>query len=128
MNRDEFVHFVPSCVEGLSGATSVTVFPDRLELVTGETRRRIPFVDIATWPWPTPLWRALARLGLKPGWLHVGERDWFHDPPDRFIVFYTDPPLKIFMPADEPREHHGSTFARIQQVLLSGGFTTHDLG
>jgi hypothetical protein len=58
----------------------------------------------------------------------VAERDWFHPPPDRFFLWYTDPPLRTCMPEDEPAEYAASYFSRIQGVLRSGGYATGDLG
>jgi hypothetical protein len=68
-------------------------------------------------------------MGIKPRWLPVADRDWFHLPRDRFLRFYTRPPLTICMPIDEPTGPYGDTwFLRIQEVLREGGFHTFDLG
>ena len=123
------IQFVPSRVEGLPGVTSVTVFPDRIELASaaGLVTRR--FADIAHWPKPASVWKLLYRLGVKPRWLPVADGDWFHEPADTFFAFYTKPGLKVCMPRDESKEDYGSSyFARIQSVLREGGFQTSDLG
>ena len=124
------LRFIPSRVEGLPGVTVVAVFPDRIELTSDDnpllTHR---FVDIARWPHPRLTWRLLFRLGLRPKWLPVADRDWFHEPADMFFEFYTNPPLKVFMPRDEVKDpYNASHFVRLQQVLGEGGFQTVDLG
>lgn len=124
----EPVHFVPSRVEGIAELESVTVFPDRLEFGGSGGARSVRFVDIAEWPWPKAIRRALFRLGFKPRWLPVADRDWFRDPAERYFTFYTEPRLRLFMPVDERPERDGSTFARIERVIQSGGFATCDLG
>jgi len=58
----------------------------------------------------------------------IGERDWFHAPPDRFITFYTDPKITVCMPTDESADYADSHFFRISQVIRSGGYETWDLG
>ena len=89
----------------------------------------IRFAEIARWPRPAWLWRLAARHGWRPRWLPVGDRDWFHPPRDRFFLFYTRPPIKVFL-ADEDREiGYGETlFRRVQEVIESGGYNTYDLG
>jgi hypothetical protein len=123
------LQFVPSRVEGLSDVTSVTVFPDRIELASAAGVVTHWFADIARWPTPAFLWRLLYRLGVKARWLPVADRDWFHEPADMFFEFYTTPRLKLCMPRDESKEDYGSSyFVRIQNVLREGGFDTFDLG
>ena len=126
---DHQLHFVPSRVEGLPDVTSVTVFPDRIELVSAGRVVTHRFADIARWPSPRLLWKLLCRIGLRPRWLPVGDRDWFHEPADMFFRFYTVPRLKVYMPRDESKDGHGSSyFARMEDVIKQGGFDTWDLG
>ena len=123
------LQFVPSRVEGLPDVASVNVFPDRIELVTAQSVVTHRLADIARWPRPRLLWKLLYRFGIKPRWLPVADRDWFHEPADMFIAFYTTPRLKVYMPRDQSKEHYGSSFfVRIQNVLRRGGFHTCDLG
>src|SRR5687768_7714855 len=96
--EERALRFRPSRVEGLAGVTEVAVFPDRLELLAGERLTVVRFDDIARWPRPRWLRRALARLGWRPAWLPVADRDWFHPPAERFFAFYTTPPLVVYMP------------------------------
>jgi hypothetical protein len=128
-NCEAAIHrFVPSRVEGVTEVSEVVVHPDRLELVHSTTRRVIHLIDIARWPWPKQFWRVIHTIGIRPKWLPVADRDWFHVPRDRFFRFYTSPPITIFMPADETAEYGPSHFLRIQQVFLAAGFHTFDLG
>jgi hypothetical protein len=129
LNAEPFLRFVPSRVEGLPGVSEVVVRPDRLELRSDGRWVVLPFDAMARWPRPVQLWRLLSRLGWRPRWLPVGDRDWFHPPRDRFFRFYTDPPLTVFL-ADEDRGiGYGDTlFRRVQEVIASGGFNTYDLG
>lgn len=126
---DDQVQFVPSRVEGASQVTSVTVYPDRIELASAADVVKHRFADIASWPKPPFLWRLFYSLGMKPRWLPVADRDWFHAPPDRFFLFYTKPMLKVFMPyEDNGKTYESSCFRRVQQVMGQGGFSTFDLG
>jgi hypothetical protein len=105
------------------------VYPDRLEFLSAGRWSVFRFTDIAQWPRPVRLWQWLARLGWRPRWLPVGERDWCHPPSARFYRFYTQPRIAIYMP-DEPKEtDYGSTlFRRIQNVMREQCFDTWDLG
>jgi hypothetical protein len=123
------LHFVPSRAEGLPDVTSVTVFPDRIELISAGRVVTHRFADIARWPSPRLLWKVLYRIGLRPRWLPVGDRDWSHEPADMFFEFFTVPPLKVYMPRDETKDNHRSSyFDRLQRVMEQGGFHTWDLG
>src|SRR5438874_3478882 len=123
MSEGGGLRFIPSRVEGLPDVTEVAVYPGRLELLSAGWWVSFRLADIAAWPRPAFLWRRLARLGWRPRWLPVGERDWFHPPAKRFFRFYTQPRVVIYMP-DEPAETgYGSTlFRRVQDVMLEGGF------
>jgi hypothetical protein len=80
--------FVPSAVQGLPAVTEVTVFPDRLELLSEGKVVVIRFRDIAWWHGGGWLQRPLARLGFQVrGWPSVADRDWFHPPAGRFFRF-----------------------------------------
>ena len=128
MTTDLSLRLVPSRVKGLPDVSEVAVFPDRLDVVSAGRRVVFRFFDIARWPRPAWLRRLLYRVGRRPGWLPVGDRDWFRSPPDRYFVFYTEPRLVISMPADEPQEYEQSNFVRIKHILAAGGFSTFDLG
>jgi hypothetical protein len=123
------LRFIPSRVEGLSAVTEAAVYPDRLELHTSGGWVIYRFEEIARWPWPAALWRRLARLGWRPRWLPVGERDWFRPPRERFFRFDTEPPLVVYLPDEHPETEYNSTlFRRVQDVMRTGGFSTYDLG
>jgi hypothetical protein len=126
--REPFVRFVPSRVDGLPNVSVSVVYPDRLELQSAGGWAVFRFDDIAEWPCPAWLWRLFARIGWRPSPLLVGERDWFHEPSERFFRFFTWPRLTIYMP-DEPGIAYGSTvFRQIEEIIGRGGFNTWDLG
>ena len=108
--------------------TEVVVRPDRLELRSADRWVTVRLAGIARWPRPACLCRLLARLGCQLRSVPVGDRDWSPAPPHRFFRFYTAPPLVVYMPADEPQQRGGSCFARVQEVLSTGGFSTCNLG
>jgi hypothetical protein len=123
------LRFVPSRVEGLPDVAEVVVSPDRLELLSAGTWVTLRFAEIAHWPRPTWFWRLRSRCGWRPRRLPVADRDWFHPPRDRFFIFYTDPPITVFLADEDWEIGYGQTlFRRVQEVIESGGFTTCDLG
>ena len=119
--------FVPSWVEGIDGVSKVTVFLDRLEITANGERRIVHFDEIAEWPRPRWLWKTVSRCGWRPGWLPIGERDWFHPPAQRFFRFFTTPRLTIYLP-DDHEDYECSLFRRVQDVLFKGGYNTDGLG
>jgi hypothetical protein len=131
-NSADPLQFVPSRVEGVPDITSVIVYPDRIELtgVAGTVMHR--FADIARWPRPSRFWKLLYRWGVRPRWLPIADRDWFHEPADMFFEFYTTPRLRVCMPREEIeeiKEDYGSSFfVRIQSLICQGGFHTLDCG
>jgi hypothetical protein len=127
--EDGCSRFAPSRVEGLPDVTEVTIHPDRLEFVSAGRLISYRVADIARWPRPAFLRRRLARLGWRPRWLPVGEHDGCHAPSERFIHFYTQPRIVIYMPA-EPVEtaNDRALLSCIQEVLRQNGFSTWDLG
>jgi hypothetical protein len=124
------LRFVPSAVEGLPHVTEAAVFPDRLELRSGEKWRTIRFLDFARWRRRGWLYRPLARLGWGVhGWPAVADRDWFHPPSGRFFRFYTSPPVTVYLPDEPAKTSYGQTlFRRVQEVMAKGGFSSCDLG
>jgi hypothetical protein len=119
---DDYQRFVPNRVEGVPDVTEVIVHPDRLELRSAGHWVAYRMAGIARWPRPARMWRLLARLGWQRRPVPVADGDWPQHPPDRFFRFYTAPPIVVYMPADEPKARGGSCFARVQEVLASGGF------
>jgi hypothetical protein len=112
----------------MAQVSEVAIWPDRLEFLAAGQAVTFRLADLARWPRPASMWRLLFRVGCRPGWLPVGERDWFHPPQGRFIRFYTKPPVTVYMPVDEPVVHSESYFLRVQLTLAAGGFHTIDLG
>ncbi len=125
---DHCLRFVPFRVDGVRDVIEAAVYPDRLELVSGGNRVSFPFRDMAHWPQPRWLWRLLSAFGIRPGWLPIGERDWFHPANERFIRFYAAPPMTIYIPDDPHTVYHLTLFRRIQDVIAKGGYSTFDLG
>lgn len=123
------IRFVPSRVTGADGITDVVVWPDRLELIGQKGSTMVWFSQIARWPRPAWLWGLLSCFGIRPKWLPIADRDWFHAPRDRFFAFYASPPIVIYMPAEDRETPYAETvFRKIQDVAQIGGFSTFDLG
>ena len=124
------MRLVPESGRGLLEVAEVVVHPDRLEILSAGRWRTIRLAEIARWPRPARLRRGLARLGWKPRWLPVGERDWFRPGPDRFFTFFTEPRITVYMPEAEAEiDGYAETyFRRVQDVIGAGGFSTFDLG
>ena len=123
------LRFAPSRVQGLPAVAEVAVWPDRIEFLSDGTRISHRFFDIAQWPRPKIWSRLLFRLGVRPKWLPVADRDWFNPPGERYFEFYTTPsPIRVFMPIDEIEDYHQSNFLLLQQVLWQGGYSSYDLG
>jgi hypothetical protein len=122
------VRFRPSRAEGLPDVREVVVRPDRLEVNTSGLWVTFPFRRIGRRQETRAMSFVKRLLGRHPWRVMVGERDWFHRPPERFFLWYTEPPLRTCMPLDEPADYAASYFARIEDVVLSGGYATFDLG
>lgn len=126
---EQYLRFIPSRVEGLPDVVEVVVWPDRLELHSAGAWVQVRLAEIARWPRPAWLWKRLFRRGWRPRFLPIGDRDWFHAPRDRFFDFFTNPRIRVYMSDEDPETTYGDTlFRRVQDVLLSGGFHTFDLG
>jgi len=108
--------------------TEVAIYPDRLELLSAGRWLVYRLENIAAWPRPRWLWRLLVRLGCRPRWLPVGERDWFHAPSERFLRFFSSPPAVVYMPDEAGVKYPDTVFRRAQEVMFRGGFSTWDLG
>jgi hypothetical protein len=129
--KEDQLRFVPSAIDGSPSVSEVTLFPDRVELLSEDRWVVIRFLDIARcYRVASCFYRLIARFGWGvKGWPSVADRDWFHPPPERFFRFFTKPPITIYMP-DEPREtpYAETMFRRVQNVIGLGGFSTQDLG
>jgi hypothetical protein len=122
------VRFRPSRAEGLPDVREVVVRPDRLEVNTAGSWLTFRFSRIGRRQESRVVSLVKRLVRRAPGAVMVADRDWFHAPPDRYFLWYTDPPLRTCMPEDEPADRAASYFSRIQAVLYSGGFATCDLG
>ena len=119
--------FIPSRVDGLADVTLVTVRPDRIVFTCGDSTHDFPYRTIGR-PADSLSSRIIDRIRFRPLWRIIGERDWFHAPPDRFFRFYTKPQITVYMPDDDVREYAPSIFCRVQQVWRSSHADTFDLG
>src|SRR5262249_56852241 len=103
--RPGLVSFRPSHAEGLPDVQEVVVRPDRLEVNAAGSWLTFPFSRIGRRQ-ESRLVSFVKRLAGRQPWpVMVADRDWFHPPPDRFFLWYTDPPLRTCMPEDEPAEY-----------------------
>ena len=125
---DRCVSFVPSRVEGLADVREVSVFPDRLEVRSGGGLMQYPFSEIARPLGIRWLYRLTRALGLRGAGGMVADRDWFHDPKDRFFAFYTQPQIRIYMPVDDVQDYGRCCFHRVKEMIQAGGYGTFDLG
>ena len=108
------MRFRPSRCEGAPGPVDeVLLTPDGLELKGPGGQWRFSFQDMQQRRW-------LRRTSV------IGERDWFRAPAERFVRFYTAPPITVYMP--ETDTLRGETFRELVQTLHGLGYVTHDLG
>lgn len=129
MASEPCLRFAPVRAEGWPDVTEVAVHSDRLEFLSAGEWKAFRFEDMAQWPRPVWLRKRLARLTGRRPFLPVAERDWFHQEGGKFFRFYTEPPLTVFLPAEEGVGYHQSLFRRIQAVMFSvGGYGSWDLG
>ena len=124
---NDHVRFEPSGCDGMDGVSEVAVFPDRLELRASNNVTVVKLSEIVRWRRPIAVRKLLAKAGLRPRYLVVGERDWCRSPRERFVRFYTDPPITIRVPDHEGMDYSESFIPRIGSVLATGGYCTHDL-
>lgn len=122
------ITFIPSRVDGLAEVSSVTVWPFRLDLETADGTHEFSFKVMGKIQESGIMRWMKGFFGEEPRGMLVADRDWFHPPQDRFFRFYTDPPITIYMPADEVVGYEESVFFRVQAVIRSGGYETFDLG
>ena len=124
---DSSIRLRPSRVLGLEDVREVAIHVDRLEVDVNGVRRSFAFADMGRRQEPAIV-SFIGRLFGKQALPRlVGEREWCSAPQDRFFRWYTDPPLTVFMPADERESYSASYFPRIHAVLHGGRFTTFDL-
>jgi hypothetical protein len=122
------IRFRPSRAEGLPDVREVVVRPDRLEVNTAGSWVTFHFRRIGRRQESRVVSLVKRQVRVAPWPVLVADRDWFHPPPNRFFLWYTDPLLRTYMPVDEPADYAASYFSRIQAVLWSGGYATFDMG
>jgi hypothetical protein len=114
-------------VRGLPDVDEVAVFPDRLEVRTRGQWRVFSFAEIGAWLEPPWLARLKQRLRLLPYRKQVAELVYVREPyEESYFEFFTDPRLRVHMPAGDAPLYPDSVFWRIQDVLRSGGYAAED--
>ncbi|QDU73585.1 hypothetical protein Pan97_05610 [Bremerella volcania] len=122
------ITFTPSRVDGMTEVSSVTVWPNKLEVETADGTQEFRFEEIGKIQ-ESEIMRFMRRLGgAKPFGMLVADRDWFHPPKDRYFRFYTDPPMTVYMPTNDSEDYEESVFFRVQAVIRCGGYETYDMG
>ena len=123
-DHESVLRFAPPRTTGISGVTEIAIHPNRIEVQAQGRWVTFRLRDMAR-PQEHALARWLKRLfGLRPHPLIVGEREFCTD--HRYVVFYSDPPLKLYTPPDPPG-YADTYIARINAVLRQGGYATYDL-
>ena len=125
MTTCECITFIPHRVDGLDNVERVTIFADRIVFDLGESFHTLDFRRIGQ-PVESPWIRTMNRMKRRPNIYFIGERE-FNLPSDRFIRFFGEPSITLYMPSDEPLKYLESNFFRVQQIWRSGHFDTIDL-
>jgi hypothetical protein len=121
------VRFTPSRVEGLSHITEIAVYCNRIEFYSDREPEIIYFEEIAK-PAGSSFSRVINRLFGGHNLLMIGERDWFHEPKDRFFRIFTEPQITFYMPVNDTSDYGNCCFTRILNIILSARYSTWDLG
>ena len=125
---EENVRFIPNYTVGWPDVSEIVIHPDRVEFKTSGVWKISTFEDLAQWPRPRWLWNLLRRFGKRPAFLPVAERDWFQAEGEKYFTFYTEPPLTIYLPAEEGMGYRQSLFGRVKVLIQRGGYDSWDLG
>jgi hypothetical protein len=115
------VRFVPLDVMGTDPVREITIFPDRMELITAAGTARVLFRSIAR-P-QSPYIKYYLRRILKGGTesLAIGER-WGN----RFR-FYTKPPITITVPRSAGEIPNVNLDIAAHLVMMRGGYILFDM-
>ena len=121
------VCFAPSKVVGMPGVEEVAVYPDRLVFHAQGQRREIIFETIAQWPESRLGARIKRRLGMRPYRGLVAHLVYVREPyEESYFEFFTEPRVRVHMPAGGPALSPHSHFWRVQEVLRRGGYAADD--
>jgi hypothetical protein len=102
---EECLRFVPAAVEGMDGAREVAIYPDRVEVLAGETWRTFRYRTFAR-RLESRVMQWLKRcMGLRVRPEIVGDREFCTE--RRHVDFYTDPVMKPFLPPDDDSKRYG---------------------
>src|SRR6476661_354700 len=107
----DVIEFVPSCVDGIAQVGRVRIHSDRLGLFSQGRWISFPFLPMAPG-------RELSSKLAPVGRLSFSIEKYT----DSYFEFFTQPAIRIYMPADRPTRYPDSDFSRIQQLIRGGGF------
>ena len=123
--EQDCIRFTPPEVIGLPAVTEVAILPTRIELCSAGEWRAFPFGVFAKRR-DSLLLHFLKRAFHRRVPSHiVGEREFCAD--RRYVRFFTDPLLTIYTPPDQDRTYGNTFIARINIILMKGGYATDDL-
>jgi hypothetical protein len=120
-----FIQFRPAEVVGSTDVTDVTIYSDRIVLRCNKNEIVHHFLKIARHQTDF-LNRLCDRVLQRRSHLKVvGEREFCTD--RRYVAFYTKPPVKIYLPAEEDDLRYSETYIfKINEILRAGGYMTWD--
>lgn len=125
--RPDLVRFKPSRVEGWSDVSEVVIYPDRVEVTTNGRVVTIEFHKIARRNEPTIFSLLKAWLGKRPWPKSVGERDLSEEFGVRFIDWFTDPPLRTYLPPCEGTNEDLKLMMQIVWMMAASIYQLDDL-
>src|ERR1019366_2653981 len=91
---EECVRFTPPAVDGLPDVSEVAIFPDRCEVLSSGRWIAFQYDRIGRRQEPRVVSWLKRLLGRSPRPVLVGEREFCTS--RRYVVFYTNPKLKIY--------------------------------
>ena len=121
------VRFTPSQVIGLDNVFGVEIDSESILLHTSNGNRHFLFATIGRRQesWTRVM---LKRCLLRRPWPKlVASRSWCLDPLKAYFVFYTEPKIAIYMPADDVSDYATCCFSRIRDLIHSGRYAATDL-
>jgi hypothetical protein len=122
----ECINFVPSKVEGLCSVESVSIYPDKVEIVTQTEVINYNFQSLVQRYCSEWFWRFKHKIGFRSN-PYIGEKYFECPPQNRFFLFYTEPQIKVFMPADEPENWIKASYGKSQFMMHRGGYALMDM-
>jgi hypothetical protein len=123
---ETFIRFQPAEVVGATDVSQVTIYSDRIIFQCNQNEMVHHFREIAR-PQIDFLNRLFDRVFRRRIHLNVvGEREFCTD--RRYVAFYTEPPLKIYLPPEDNELRYSETyFYKVNEILGAGGYMTWDV-